>query len=172
MRTPPKLATRLIEYFGCGPRVEHLIGDLFEEFQCGRSDLWYWRQALTVLLGGPTVFRIAVSILSLALVVAVSGLMAFAAFFHSAAWHGGAAGMFGSFTCLILLLLLIQRAAWKSFPLVLHRLFWPTAVTAAILVLGGVAVMINDVRLGSYVALIGVLAAFGLWRTRSPRVTI
>src|SRR6185503_15392463 len=144
---------------------------LVEEFQRGRSDLWYWRQTAKLILGGLTLIRIAVSILSLAIATAVSVGMAYAAFFHTAAWHGSVGGMLGSFSCLILLLSLIQRAVWRSSPRALKNLFWPTAVTATIVGIGGLAVMINDVYLGGYFALIGVLAAFALWRTRTPMVS-
>lgn len=44
-RSPPRLATWLLEGLGSGGRVEELIGDLTEQFTAGRSRLWYWRQA-------------------------------------------------------------------------------------------------------------------------------
>jgi len=116
-------------------------------------------------------FRIAISLICVAVVVAVAVAvgMALATLFHTPAWHGGAVGMVGSFSCLVLLLLLIQRAVWKSSPRVLQTLFWPTAVIAAIIGVGGATIMFNDLRLGGYVAAMGVLAAFALWRTRTPR---
>lgn len=48
-RSPPRLATWLLEGLGTGTRVEELIGDLTEQFTQGRSRLWYWRQALAAL---------------------------------------------------------------------------------------------------------------------------
>ncbi len=114
-------------------------------------------------------FRIVVSALSFALFVAVSGLMAFAAFFHTSAWHGGAVGMLGSYSCLVLLFLLIQRVIWRSSACVLRNLFWPTAVIASIIGIGGLAVMTNDLRLGAYITVIGVLGTFAVWRTKAPR---
>lgn len=52
-RSPPRLATWLLEELGSGARLEELIGDLTEQFVAGRSRLWYWRQtsgALTLNL--------------------------------------------------------------------------------------------------------------------------
>src|SRR5689334_10863769 len=101
MKPPPKLATRLLEFFGRTPGTEPLIGDLFEQFQNGQSDLWYWRQVLMLILGGSTMFRIAISLICVAVVVAVAVGMALATLFHTPAWHGGAVGMVGSFSCLV-----------------------------------------------------------------------
>lgn len=44
-RVAPRTATWLLERLGGGPRFEPLIGDLIEQFEEGRSRLWYWRQA-------------------------------------------------------------------------------------------------------------------------------
>lgn len=43
-RMPPKLASWLLEH--CGPSFHghSLQGDLFEQYQEGRSHAWYWRQ--------------------------------------------------------------------------------------------------------------------------------
>ena len=45
-RTAPRAATWLLERVGGRSRFEPLIGDLLEQFEAGRSRLWYWRQAL------------------------------------------------------------------------------------------------------------------------------
>ncbi len=53
-RSPPWLATWLLEGLGSGTRTGELIGDLTEQFASGRSRVWYWRQvggALVVDLG-------------------------------------------------------------------------------------------------------------------------
>jgi len=50
-RSAPRAATWLLERLGSGSRFEPLIGDLVEQFEAGRSRLWYWRQALGSLLG-------------------------------------------------------------------------------------------------------------------------
>ncbi len=55
-RAPPRAATWLLERFGSGSRFEPLIGDLVEQFEEGRSRLWYWRQASGALAGH--VFRV------------------------------------------------------------------------------------------------------------------
>ncbi len=44
-RSPPRVATWLLEELGGGTRIEELVGDLTEQFAAGRSRLWYWRQA-------------------------------------------------------------------------------------------------------------------------------
>ncbi len=44
-RPAPRAATWLLERLGNGSRFEPLIGDLLEQFEEGRSRLWYWRQA-------------------------------------------------------------------------------------------------------------------------------
>jgi hypothetical protein len=49
-RSPPRSATWLLERFGYGLRLEPLIGDLTEQFDGGRSRLWYWRQAMGTLI--------------------------------------------------------------------------------------------------------------------------
>lgn len=52
MRKPPALATWLLGRFGVPERNAALIGDLCEEFQEGKSSLWYWRQALVAIAEG------------------------------------------------------------------------------------------------------------------------
>jgi hypothetical protein len=49
-RSPPRLATWLLEGLGSGARLEELIGDLTEQFSTGRSRSWYWRQASGALI--------------------------------------------------------------------------------------------------------------------------
>jgi hypothetical protein len=49
---PPRLATWLLKRLGSGPKRESLIGDLIEQYQRGRSGLWYWRQVLRAILTG------------------------------------------------------------------------------------------------------------------------
>lgn len=45
----PRAATWLLERFGSRSRFEPRIGDLVEQFEQGRSRLWYWRQAMGAL---------------------------------------------------------------------------------------------------------------------------
>ena len=47
MRTPPKLATKLLR--SAVPNEPALIGDLLERFQAGQSPWWYWRQVIAVV---------------------------------------------------------------------------------------------------------------------------
>lgn len=49
-RQPPPLAKWLVEIFASSYRRDALLGDLFEEYAQGRSELWYWKQAGFVLL--------------------------------------------------------------------------------------------------------------------------
>lgn len=50
MREPPSLAVWLLRRFVTAPRGESLLGDLFEEYQAGRTSGWYWRETLLALL--------------------------------------------------------------------------------------------------------------------------
>jgi hypothetical protein len=43
---PPSTPTWMLEHLMPGPRDEALAGDLLEGFRSGRSEGWYWRQAL------------------------------------------------------------------------------------------------------------------------------
>jgi|GEM_PF-554618 len=45
-REPPQIAAWMLEHMTSGVRDEALAGDLLEVFHRGRSDGWYWRQAL------------------------------------------------------------------------------------------------------------------------------
>jgi hypothetical protein len=49
-RSPPRLATWLLAELGRGCRVEALSGDLLEQFEQGRSQLWYWHQVAGALV--------------------------------------------------------------------------------------------------------------------------
>jgi hypothetical protein len=46
---PPKIVRWLLKHFGCSPNNAALIGDLDERYRRGRSDLWYWRQAIQAI---------------------------------------------------------------------------------------------------------------------------
>lgn len=48
-RPAPRAATWLLERVGGRSRFEPLIGDLVEQFEDGRSRLWYWWQAVGTL---------------------------------------------------------------------------------------------------------------------------
>lgn len=50
MRQPPALAAWLLKQFVSGYRSESLSGDLFEEYQTGRTPGWYWREVIAALL--------------------------------------------------------------------------------------------------------------------------
>lgn len=45
-REPPQIAVWMLEHLTSGNRDEALAGDLLETFQTGRSNGWYWRQAI------------------------------------------------------------------------------------------------------------------------------
>src|SRR4029077_19914803 len=46
-REPPPQATWMLEHLTSGTRNEALAGDLLEELRAGRTNAWYWRQALS-----------------------------------------------------------------------------------------------------------------------------
>ena len=55
---PPRLASWLLQRFAFGPRRESLIGDIVEQYEQGRSSLWFQRQTLaTVFIGSATFLR-------------------------------------------------------------------------------------------------------------------
>jgi len=47
---PPKVAKWLLGHFGSSPNNDSVIGDLDERYRAGRSEAWYWRQALWTIL--------------------------------------------------------------------------------------------------------------------------
>jgi hypothetical protein len=49
-RKPPAMATWLVERLSSRDRNEVLASDLQEQFNRGRSNAWYWRQVLVVIL--------------------------------------------------------------------------------------------------------------------------
>ena len=49
-REPPRFAAWLLTTFVTTRRRESLLGDLFEEYQAGRTLAWYWRETLVALL--------------------------------------------------------------------------------------------------------------------------
>jgi hypothetical protein len=49
------MATWLLEHLGPGYRNESLVGDLFEEYEQGRTRAWYWRQAVVAIFIGRSI---------------------------------------------------------------------------------------------------------------------
>jgi hypothetical protein len=47
---PPRLADWLLFRLASGSRPHSLIGDLHEQYQRGRSSLWYWRQIVQAIV--------------------------------------------------------------------------------------------------------------------------
>lgn len=50
MSAPPRLADRLLVHLLPTSRTDTLVGDLHEQYQRGRSRLWYWRQVIEALV--------------------------------------------------------------------------------------------------------------------------
>ncbi len=50
-RAVPRAAMWLLERLGSTSRLEPLIGDLVEQFEAGRSRIWFWHQATGALAG-------------------------------------------------------------------------------------------------------------------------
>jgi hypothetical protein len=49
-RVPPRFATWLLERWGSRYRADSLAGDLMEQYQQGRSRVWYWKQAAVAVV--------------------------------------------------------------------------------------------------------------------------
>jgi hypothetical protein len=49
---PPIPATWLLEHFLPGSENDHIIGDLMEAFQSGRSRMWYWKEVFAAIVIG------------------------------------------------------------------------------------------------------------------------
>jgi hypothetical protein len=47
---PPRLARWILEHLTTDEQKDALSGDLLEEFRCGRSRGWYWRQVATAVI--------------------------------------------------------------------------------------------------------------------------
>jgi hypothetical protein len=52
MRRPPRVATWLLQRLACGPEGEALAGDLIEQYQRGRSAVWYHAQVAWAIVAG------------------------------------------------------------------------------------------------------------------------
>jgi hypothetical protein len=53
-RIPPRLASWVLDHVGMRYRRESLAGDLFEEYQQGRSQAWYWQQVIAAVFTAGT----------------------------------------------------------------------------------------------------------------------
>jgi len=49
---PPFVATWLLKHFLTSSENDHIIGDLMEAFQSGRSRIWYWKEVIAVIVIG------------------------------------------------------------------------------------------------------------------------
>ena len=47
---PPRLADWLLFRLAYGPKRHSLVGDMHEQYERGRSSLWYWRQAARAIV--------------------------------------------------------------------------------------------------------------------------
>jgi hypothetical protein len=57
-RSPPRLASWILMHIASAYRRDSFIGDLSEQFECGKSRAWYWKQVFaTFLVTGVTLLR-------------------------------------------------------------------------------------------------------------------
>jgi hypothetical protein len=47
---PPRIARLLLEYFGCSPNNDAVMGDLDERYRQRRSSPWYWKQVVMAIV--------------------------------------------------------------------------------------------------------------------------
>ncbi len=50
MTRGPSVSIWFLRHFGCSTKNESIIGDLVEQYQQGRSRVWYWRQVFIAIL--------------------------------------------------------------------------------------------------------------------------
>jgi hypothetical protein len=48
-KQPPRIATWMLKYFGCGPQIETILGDLAEQYSQTTNRRWYWRQTMKAI---------------------------------------------------------------------------------------------------------------------------
>jgi hypothetical protein len=89
IKTPPRVATWLLHHLGPRYHGDSLAGDLFEEYQQGRSRTWYWRQVI-VAVGIGRALRFAVMLPRLAASALVRLLIVTALTAGTLAWAAGA----------------------------------------------------------------------------------
>jgi hypothetical protein len=105
---PPRIATWLLERLGPDYRNESLSGDLFEEYQQGRTRAWYWRQAVVAICIGRAMRlrgllpRLAASAL-LRFLTEVAGLLGVMALSQQF-WHACTSGWMPDFAAVVALL--------------------------------------------------------------------
>jgi hypothetical protein len=52
LKPTPRPATWFLKQFGSNTEDESVMGDLSEQYQRGRSSIWYWRQVLSIVFVG------------------------------------------------------------------------------------------------------------------------
>jgi len=171
---PPRIATWLLTWFVNECAADPMAGDLIEQYRKGRSRRWYCYQIMhAILFNGGTMLKYVATVIVLSLFASMLIRMAHDGFFHPAD-QMAAVGVANTIDCLILLVLLAVRAAWRLSTTVLQRLYWPTVIATVILGLTGTTIIWNGapdsylIRTGVCIYAMCLLAAFSLWRTRKP----
>jgi hypothetical protein len=169
---PPRIATWLLTWFVNECAADSMAGDLIERYRKGRTRRWYCCQIMhAILFNGGLMLKYVATVAVLSLFATMLMRMAHDGFFHPGD-PMAKVGLISTIDCLVLLVLLALRAAWRLSTTILRRLFWPTVIATVILGLTGTTTIWNGVpdsyliRTGVCIYAMCLLAAFSLWRTR------
>ena len=188
---PPRIATWLLQNFGCGPNQAAVIGDLEEQYRKGRSRTWYWRQVLVALGnqywrtisdnsidgGQVMVLKIAITCLLLGFLLFFSTVLALHASDPDALFP---VGKLISIDGLVVLILLTLRGVWRTSSKALRILQWPTAIAVGVVGICGMVLVSSTLwsshqthkidiflfQVGLWVVMVCVLAGLALSHTR------
>ena len=169
---PPRIATWLLSLFGDEQMSDSIAGDLIEQYGKGRSRRWYYCQIMhaTVFNRG-AMFKVIATVVVLSVFATMLIVID-----HDVILHPGdrmaTLGRIGTTDVLLVLALLALRAVWRFSTSILRALYWPTVIATVVLGLAGTTQMLSSgadsylLRVGAYVDVMCLPAAFSLWRTR------
>ncbi|MGC1520752.1 MAG: hypothetical protein WA803_04345 [Steroidobacteraceae bacterium] len=126
-RLPPKLASWLLRHWGSAFHSESLDGDLFEQYQEGRSRAWYWGQVAAALRVGAGRFlrtlpwKGTARVLSRELAGAAAGLAVLTVADRARRTHSFAEMMSPTFLCTLTVLIAVAAVGLLTWVLATRR---------------------------------------------------